>query len=68
MKRSSKTKRHIFTVAVKMDKHCSRALALRNVRDELRGQNFYPVQYEDHEPGEFWIRSIRLAPKKAVQR
>jgi len=39
----------------------------REVRDNIHGQHYY-TQFEDDEPGEFRIRSVISAPKKAVRR
>lgn len=59
---------HYFTIRVAFDKPCTAGLALRAVRedggiDAGRGAgSHYPTQYEDSEPGEFWVRSIKPMP------
>lgn len=62
-----KQRRHTFTVTVTFDRACTRATALREARDNIHGQH-YCAPYEDKDPDEFRIRSVRLAPRKAVRR
>jgi hypothetical protein len=57
-----KAKIHTFTIKVRFDKKCTSAHAIREVRDNIHG-NFYPMQMEDTDPGEFWVRAIRPLPR-----
>jgi len=58
-----KTRRHTVLLTVTFDKKCTRALALRELRDTIHGTE-YCTQLEDHEPGEFSIRSIKPVPTR----
>lgn len=49
---------HTLQITVTMDKPCTATHALREVRDTIYG-TFYPTQYEDNDPGEYRVRSIR---------
>jgi hypothetical protein len=56
MKRAKRV--HTFVLSVSFDKSCNRRLALREVRDTIYGHH-YCTQYDEAEPGEFRIRSIK---------
>lgn len=58
----AKQRTHRFVLTITMDKPCSAKLALREARDTIYGQH-YCTQFNDHEPGEFRVRSIRRATK-----
>jgi hypothetical protein len=45
-----------------MDKPCTEALALREVKDCIHG-NFYTTPMEDHEPGEFVVKNFKRVRK-----
>lgn len=60
------TKKHLFIIRVGMDKACSRATAFRQVREELKGMDFYTTNLTS-DPEQFWIRAVRSAPRKAVR-
>lgn len=55
------TRTHTVLVNVTFNKKCSRQIALRELRDTIHGNN-YCTQFDDREPGEYRIRSVRLAP------
>lgn len=63
---SQKSRTHHLIVTITMDRKCSRATALREARDNIHGQH-YCTPYEDKDPEEFRIRSVRLAARKAVR-
>lgn len=58
----TKTRTHSFRIRVTMDKPCTAAHALREVRDTIHG-TFYPTQSDDDDPGEYRVRSITRLPK-----
>lgn len=57
-----KSRTHSFIVTITTDKQCPRKVALREIRDVIYGQH-YCTPYEDDEPEEFRIRSVRSAPQ-----
>lgn len=63
---SQKSRTHRVIVTITMNRKCSRAVALREAKDNIHGQH-YCTPYYDRDPDEFRIRSVRLAPKKAVR-
>jgi hypothetical protein len=61
-----KQRSHQFVINVTFNKPCTRALALRELRDDggidAGGGVHYTTQREDHEPETFKVRSIRPIP------
>lgn len=55
-----KQRSHTVLVTVSFDKACTRAVALRELKDTIHG-NEYCTQFEDSEPGEYRVRSVKLA-------
>jgi hypothetical protein len=53
-----KPRTHTFQITVRFDKKCTRAFALREIRDTIYGE-FYTTQREESDPGLFRVRSIR---------
>lgn len=51
------SKVHTFAIKVRMDRACSRSLAIREVRNSIHG-GFYCDQMEDYDPGEFHVVSF----------
>lgn len=57
-----KSRTHYLTVRVVFDKKCTRRRAHLEVRDALKGQNFYPTWYGDEgDPEEFYVRGVKPA-------
>lgn len=54
----AKQRIHTFTVTIRMDKPCTEAVALREVKDCIHG-NFYTTPMDDHEPGEFVVKNFK---------
>lgn len=55
-----KSKMHTVLVTVSFDKPCSRKIALRELKDTIHG-NEYCTQFDESEPGEYHVRTVRLA-------
>jgi len=56
-------KTHQVTISIRSDKPCDKSHAIEMVKDSIHG-TFYPFQYDDRDPGEFTIRSVRGTPIK----
>lgn len=53
-----KTKTHSFVVTIRTDRECTRATALRELRDTIHGEH-YCSALEDGDPEAFTIKSFR---------
>lgn len=57
-----KSRVHEVLVKIRFDAPISRGRAVAEIRDNIHG-TFYPTQWEDNDPGEFKISSIRSAKR-----
>lgn len=55
---AARSRRHVFQISIRMDKPCSEKIALREVRDTIHGI-FFTTQFEECEPGQYRVLSIR---------
>lgn len=60
-----KSRTHTVMVTVTFDKPCTRRIALRELKDTIHG-NEYCTQFEDSEPGEYRVRTVKMAPEKVA--
>ena len=58
----AKSRTHKVIVNVTFDKPCSRTHAVEQFHDCIYG-TYYPTAFESDQPEEFWIRSVKSAPK-----
>lgn len=57
----AKQRKHTLLITITMDRPCTAGHAAREVKDCIHG-TFYPTAYEDGDPEEFRVASIRMPP------
>lgn len=58
----ARTKRHQLVITISTDKPCTKAVALRELRECIHGE-FYMAQLSDREPEVFCVRSFKPLPR-----
>ena len=52
---------HYVTLRVTFDKPTNRANAVKLMRDEFKGGDYYPPQYTDSQPGVMRVTGVKSA-------